>query len=359
MTAVDVVAMALQLVVPIALIVRVATGRRTAFIALDTAFAALYLAAIWLAGLWLPLPRYLVGVLALVLAVATGYALRRPRVRRERDRTGLARPGRAGAGPDGSADDTVGLPRPGRTAPGRGGWIRLAMVAVAAIVVMQALLGQRPLPGPALDLDLPLGDGIYRVASGGSTKLLNPHLGTLEPDRFRPWRGQSYAVDLVAVGRWGSRVATGTGLEAYAVFGAPVVAPCAGTVVRALDGIPDTHTGAGRPVPLEGNHVILQCGGSWVVLAHLQRGTVRVAEGQEVASGTLLGRVGNSGQSDEPHLHIHAQTPGTGGEPLSGAPIPVTFDGRYLVRNDRVHGSRQAITAVAADRHSGDLAELP
>jgi murein DD-endopeptidase MepM/ murein hydrolase activator NlpD len=109
-------------------------------------------------------------------------------------------------------------------------------------------------------------------------------------------------------------------------------------VVRAVDGQPD-QAPATRLQSLEGNHVILACDGVWIVLAHLMQASVRVAKGSEVPVGDVLGRVGNSGASDEPHLHIHAQTPGTAEAPLGGEPLPVTFDGRHLVRNDRVRGS--------------------
>ena len=55
------------------------------------------------------------------------------------------------------------------------------------------------------------------------------------------------------------------------------------------------------------------------------------------AAGAVIGLVGNSGNSHEPHLHVHAQRPAAAGEePFSGDPLPMRFDGRYLVRNDRV-----------------------
>jgi hypothetical protein len=79
----------------------------------------------------------------------------------------------------------------------------------------------------------------------------------------------------------------------YAIFGAPVLAPCAGQVVQAV-------------------------------------------AGDVLAVGQQVGEVGNSGESSEPHLHIHAQRTGTGGELFSGVPRPMRLDGRCLVRNDRV-----------------------
>jgi murein DD-endopeptidase MepM/ murein hydrolase activator NlpD len=87
---------------------------------------------------------------------------------------------------------------------------------------------------------------------------------------------------------------------------------------------------------MAGNHVILECDGIHVVLAHLRKGSTCVAAGDTVAAGALLGEVGNSGNTAEPHLHIHAQRPGTEAEPLSGDPLPIRLDGRSLARNARI-----------------------
>jgi murein DD-endopeptidase MepM/ murein hydrolase activator NlpD len=55
-----------------------------------------------------------------------------------------------------------------------------------------------------------------------------------------------------------------------------------------------------------------------------------------VVIGTVLGEVGNSGGTDEPHLHIHAQRPGPPGMAMAGDPLPMLIAGRFLVRGDRV-----------------------
>jgi hypothetical protein len=60
------------------------------------------------------------------------------------------------------------------------------------------------------------------------------------------------------------------------------------------------------------------------------------ASGDYVTLLTKLGEVGNSGNSNEPHLHIHAQRPGLVWDPFIGDPLPIRLDGRYPVRNDRV-----------------------
>lgn len=88
-----------------------------------------------------------------------------------------------------------------------------------------------------------------------------------------------------------------------------------------------------------GNHVILRCSEAEIVLAHLRQGSVAVSAGQGVVTGDRLGEVGNSGASSEPHLHIHAQQPADeGAPPISGEPMALRIDGRFLVRGDRLSG---------------------
>lgn len=311
MTGLEAATWFLQLLVPLSMIARVAFARARPRIswAADVALAASYLGAITLAGLWLALPGSLVPVLAVLLVAAA----------------------------------VVGFRRTAGTRLLRGGRLllvaRLVLAGLFLGISLVALAGRRPPEGPLVDLDFPLRQGTYLVAAGGSTSLVNPHRKTRTGERYRPYRGQSHAVDLVKVGSWGSRSsgASPAAAAGFAIFGDSIHAPCPGRVVRAVDGEPDLGR-RGAPASLEGNHVILECGGVWVVLAHMVQGSVRVSEGEEVGAGKVLGLVGNSGSSDEPHLHIHAQTPGTLEAPLGGEPLPVTFRGRYLVRNQRIGG---------------------
>lgn len=55
---------------------------------------------------------------------------------------------------------------------------------------------------------------------------------------------------------------------------------------------------------LGGNYVILKCGDIFPLYAHLQNGSVLVRPGDTVRSGDVLGKVGNSGASLQPHLHF-------------------------------------------------------
>ena len=85
-----------------------------------------------------------------------------------------------------------------------------------------------------------------------------------------------------------------------------------------------------------GNYLILRGARADVVLAHSRRGSLWVRAGAQVVAKQLLAQAGNSGATDEPHLHMRAQRPGPPGFPMGGAPLPMRFRGRFLVHNDLV-----------------------
>ena len=85
-----------------------------------------------------------------------------------------------------------------------------------------------------------------------------------------------------------------------------------------------------------GNYVLLRCGALRVLLAHLARGTLAVSAGDAVRVGQLVGRIGNSGNTSEPHLHVSAMAAGSGQSWPEAEAVPVTFDGHFLAINDIV-----------------------
>lgn len=129
-------------------------------------------------------------------------------------------------------------------------------------------------------------------------------------------------------------------LRKYAVYGAEIIAPCSGEVIaaegtlsnrRPLD--PDSSDRRG------GNHVVIYCQGHSVHLAHMDPGSVAVAVGDRVMAGQLLGRVGNSGNTMMPHLHISAvrgQHPDfrSAAENGSVVSVPLLIDGRFLIKGE-------------------------
>jgi hypothetical protein len=214
------------------------------------------------------------------------------------------------------------------------------IIAAAAAVIMLALLGSafagRVTPQGAIDLAMPLAPGRYLIVSGGNAPGINAHLRTLHDERFRAARGQSFAVDIIGVDALGFRAhgVMPKDPRKYRIYGAAILAPCSGTIVGVTDDLPDMAVPQRDRVHLAGNHVLLDCGGYIVVLAHMAKGSVVVGEGDAIGVGSPIGSVGNSGNTDESHLHIHVQRSISHPSPLGGEPLWFTVGGRFLTRND-------------------------
>lgn len=186
---------------------------------------------------------------------------------------------------------------------------------------------------PAIQLTFPLVKGDYVVAHGGNQFLINYH-------NTHP--AQRHALDVLGINQYGTRA---KGLlpnrnDAYAIYGAHVVSPCSGRVISIANDLPDNTPPMTDPIHPAGNHVLVDCGMAQVLLAHLQPHSVTATIGQQISAGDPLGQVGNSGNSSEPHLHVHAfRVQENGDMPLSIG-VPMRFNGRYLTRNDVIEEMR-------------------
>jgi murein DD-endopeptidase MepM/ murein hydrolase activator NlpD len=199
-------------------------------------------------------------------------------------------------------------------------------------------LPRQPLPpdpaaGRGVRVQLPL-EGRWWVFWGGPDERRNYHAVT---------PAQRHAIDFVRWERGGTSRGQGLHNRDYFAWGERVVAPADGVVVAAKDGVrdnrPRVETNADEPA---GNHVLLDLGGgAYALLGHLRAGSVRVRPGDRVRAGQALGRVGNSGNSSEPHLHFHVQDSAT---PLSGTGLPVRF------RDVAVDGGRRRAAAARQAR---------
>jgi murein DD-endopeptidase MepM/ murein hydrolase activator NlpD len=113
-------------------------------------------------------------------------------------------------------------------------------------------------------------------------------------------------------------------------YGAEVLAVAKATVVAVKGDIPENEVTAAQkavPITLEtaaGNHIILSLGGGYfAVYGHLQPGSLRVKVGDTVRRGQVLASLGNTGNSDAPHLHFHIADTNS---PLDAEGLPFVFD---------------------------------
>ncbi len=149
------------------------------------------------------------------------------------------------------------------------------------------------------------------VVGNGCCSEFTAHRGTVLPVNGAAHVAERFAIDFVQIDPLG-RLFEGPldQLSSYPYFGDEILSVAAGKVVGVVDNLPETPAGALPPsITAEkagGNHVVVAIGhGRYAFYAHMQPGSIRVKVGQKVKVGQTLGLLGNSGNSDAPHLHFH------------------------------------------------------
>ena len=128
----------------------------------------------------------------------------------------------------------------------------------------------------------------------------------------KPRIPERYAIDFIKLGDDGNSYSGDQYKnESYHAYNVPVLAVDDGTIIVAKDGLPENVPHSEKLAvtltldTIAGNHVVEDIGnGRYVGYAHLIPGTIAVKTGDRVHRGQMLGRLGNSGNSSEPHLHI-------------------------------------------------------
>lgn len=210
-------------------------------------------------------------------------------------------------------------------------WVQYTTSVVCLIgfseFLVWALIGHmKPDEPRQAPLEFPLAGGWFYVGQGGAATIVNHHY------RFP---AQRYALDVLALSNLGVR-ARGLyprELDRYVIFDHPVLSPCDGEVVAAVDELADQVPPQTDRGHIAGNHIVIACDRVEVLLAHLKQGSLQVNSGTNVASGDFVARVGNTGNTSEPHLHIHAVEANTGGV-FRGKAVPMLFGGSFLARNE-------------------------
>ncbi|MFH9198880.1 M23 family metallopeptidase [Streptomyces anulatus] len=257
------------------------------------------------------------------------------------------------------------------------GWATTLLPASVVLVLMVAAMtlqvraaAPRGEPRPPVEVDPPV--------TGRWTALNSP--ADKVPSHGTHVYGQTYAIDIVAEPETEEGGATARPPfrllwpvvrrnRDFPAFGAPLLAVADATVVRASDGQRDHLSRNSLPAlaylmliegnvrsilgahRIIGNHVILDLGeGTFAVYAHVQRGSLRVRAGDTVRAGQRLGRVGNSGNTTEPHLHFHLMD----GPDLDNARgVPFTWRGVGVPAN----GETFTVEARAGERVGEQVGE--
>jgi murein DD-endopeptidase len=172
------------------------------------------------------------------------------------------------------------------------------------------------------------GDGWVALSGMSNT---SGHRRTIVVVNGKARIAQRFATDWVRVGSDGLAFrgdpAKNTSWSAY---GAEIHAATNGSVVDLRDGIPENDPTSDKkaiPITVEsapGNYIIVDIGnGYYTFYAHLQPHSIRIKIGDRVRVGQVLARLGNSGNSDSPHLHFHISD---GNSPLGSEGLPYVLD---------------------------------
>lgn len=230
------------------------------------------------------------------------------------------------------------------------------LVALSFIVEIPAWLVFVPLalaiavPSPRADNESPR--TMHAPVTGRWVAINSP--ATKVPSHGVRTLGQAFAVDILQASDLPREGALGwqwrqAAPQEFPSFGEPVLAAGSGVVIAAHDSKRDhrarntwpgliymmTLEALGRelagPRSIIGNHVILDHGnGTFSMYAHLKHGSAAVRVGQKVRVGDLLGAVGNTGNTSEPHLHFQLmdrpQAAMAAGLPFRWSPLTIEPD---------------------------------
>jgi Peptidase family M23 len=168
------------------------------------------------------------------------------------------------------------------------------------------------------------------VAANGCCNPDIVHRGSVQSVNGALYDSQRFAIDWMRLDEQGRLVhGDESDVHNYTDYGADVLAVADARVVSTLNNLDDQVPGR-LPEPssitietVDGNHVVLDLGGGrFAFYAHLQKNSVRVKPGDQVKKGAVLGKLGNTGNTSAPHLHIH----------IMNRPSPMASDGLpYLI----------------------------
>jgi len=145
----------------------------------------------------------------------------------------------------------------------------------------------------------------------------------------------AFAIDLDGLDQNDGEISDANENAADAGYGREILAPAAGTVTYARNDVPTNPHPGEEPgdnwygtlhdpvMAYAGNCVVIDHGNSeYSVMMHMQQGSVTVTVGDRVATGQVIGKLGNSGDAFGPHLHYQLQS---GPQLFRDEPLPFRF----------------------------------
>lgn len=166
------------------------------------------------------------------------------------------------------------------------------------------------------------------IAANGCCNPINAHRGATLSIDGTVHAPERFAIDFVQVQANGL-LFNGPLADnnSYPYFGDSIHSATGGKVVHVQDGLKEQTPGS-----LDPNATVQTAGGNYVVVrvdsehyafyAHMQPGSPTVKKGDKVKPGQVLGKLGNTGNTDAAHLHFHIMD---GPSPLQSNGLPFVY----------------------------------
>ncbi|MFY8019895.1 MAG: M23 family metallopeptidase [Bacteroidia bacterium] len=166
---------------------------------------------------------------------------------------------------------------------------------LASLIVFKAY--DYPSKNDCVSLSIPV-HGTWRASHAGGHSSVNYHLAIPQ---------QAYAIDLLKVNDDGNFfTGTGTAITDYICLNDSVFSPVNGKIAFVIDSFNNEQVlKKGDTINPLGNYIAIEIAKEkFVILAQLNKGSIKVKQGDEVKAGDHLAQVGNSGNTTWPHLHM-------------------------------------------------------
>jgi murein DD-endopeptidase MepM/ murein hydrolase activator NlpD len=180
-----------------------------------------------------------------------------------------------------------------------------------------------------VELKLPF-SGKWFVLQGGDTVNVNHHMKL---------RSQWYGIDMMRVdGASGRSLHKETGSkskkEDFYSWNESIISPATGEVIQVVDRFMDNELGTYDIKNPAGNYVAIKIKEeAYIFLGHLKKDSISVSIGDFVKAGDLIGKCGNSGNSDYPHIHMHMQDMASFNQ---GTGLNMTFTGIDIILSGKL-----------------------
>ncbi len=184
------------------------------------------------------------------------------------------------------------------------------------------------------EIEFPFRNGAYLITDGGNSKisrLMNYHFHSPVHKRKQTNHSMLYATDIVKMRDQVKKFLPPENTD-YPIFGEDIYCPMEGRVVKVVNDVEDNIPYIGNYPYNTGNTVVLKHGRYYLLLGHLRKGSISLKPGDNVNRMDLIGKAGNSGMSERPHLHMQLMR-SQGEDYWKGQGISMQFRARNLFKN--------------------------